>query len=493
MKKYIIAHDLGTSGDKATLFTEEGQLVASRTSTYEVHFFGQNRAEQDPEDWWKAVCNTTQELLEYVSAEEIEAVSFSAQMQGCLVVDVQGKPLRNSIIWADQRAEKEADILKEQIGAANIYEITGHRVSPSYSIEKLMWIKENEPNIYEKTYKMLQAKDYIIYKLTGVFLTDYSDASGTNAMDLKNLCWSQQILQAAGIDEDKLPDMKYSTDIAGRVTEAAAKECGLLAGTRIVCGGGDGPCSAVGAGCVEDDEWFTTFGTSAWIGGTTKKPTGDEEQIVFCFAHVIPNRYMPCGAMQAAGSSYSYIRKTLCDGESYETLNRMMEEAAPGSNDLFFLPYLLGERSPRWNPNTSGAFIGIKPKHEKKEYLRATIEGVAYNLELILQAHRKKNNIDHMILTGGGAKGEIIAHILSDIMNVTLSRPDHVEEATSIGAALVAGVGVGIFKDFSEVKKFLKFKEEIYPQISNIEIYQRKKVVFDHIYQALCPIYEEMK
>lgn len=492
MEQFLLAHDLGTSGDKATLFTTKGELVRSFTVPYDVHFFNGNYAEQDPENWWDAVCDATKAVLEGEDASKVAAMSFSAQMQGCLVVDKNGVPLRDSMIWADQRAVKEAAHLEKELGADRVYKITGQRVSASYSIEKLMWLKKHEPEIYEKTYKMLQAKDYIIARATGEFVTDYSDASGTQALDLRQLKWSEEILEAAGIDRDKLPKLKKSTDIAGYVQERVAGEMGLPAGTPIVCGGGDGPCSAVGAACIKDGEFYLTFGTSAWIGGTMEKPFMDAEQTLFCFAHVIPGRYMTCGAMQAAGSSYSYIRNALCDGLPYEELNKMIEKSPTGAKNLIFLPYLLGERSPRWNPNTSAAFLGIKPEHEKRDYVRAVIEGIAMNMDLILKAYRRQVKVEAMCLTGGGAKGKVVAQILSDVMNVEFSMPDCVEAATAIGAAVIAGVGVGVFDSFDEVKRFLKFEHKVEPIKEHHEEYKKLKPIFDEAYTCMLPIYEKL-
>ncbi|MGC4018527.1 MAG: xylulokinase [Muricomes sp.] len=490
MAQYIIAHDLGTSGNKATLFTVDGQFVKSCIMPYDVHFFGKNCAQQNPADWWQAVCEATQNILEGIGRKNVIALSFSAQMQGCLLVDKEGNPLRPSIIWADQRAVKEAEHLEREIGFDEMYEITGHRLSPSYTLEKIMWLREHEPEVYNKAYKSLQAKDYILYKLTGEFVTDYSDASGTNALDLEHLCWSDEILEASGINRDLLPELHNSTDVIGLVTKEAAKATGLCQGTPVVCGGGDGPCAAVGAGCIHDDELFVTFGTSAWVGGTTKKKFLDEEKIFFCFANVIPGRYMPCGAMQAAGSSYSYIRSLMAPGQPYSELNQMIENSSAGANGLIFLPYMLGERSPRWNENTSGAYLGIKMQHKKEDYIRAVIEGVAYNLEIILASYRKYLSADRLILTGGGAKGDIVCQILSDVLCAKLCTPDHVEEATSIAAAMIAGVGVGAYNNFEEITRFLKFQKEYEPDRKNQPVYDKMKKIFDSSYYALESIYK---
>lgn len=502
MAKYLIAHDLGTSGNKASLFSTEGTLVNSHTEEYDVHFFNNNWAEQNPDDWWNAVKNATHKITEGIDKDDILAMSFSSQMQACVVVDEEGKPLRPAMIWADMRAQAQADQLEEKVGFDRLYEVTGHRISPSYSIEKFMWIKEHEPEIYEKTYKMLLAKDYVIQKLTGEFVTDYSEASGTNAFDLENLCWSKEILEAAQIHEEKMPELHSSVDVIGKMKASAAQELGLSEHVAVVCGGGDGPCSALGAGCIEPDEMFLTLGTSAWIGGSTTKKFIDPDKTVFCFAHVIPNQYMPCGTMQAAGSSYSYIKGALCQEEAkkakemgvsvYELMNELLDQSTVGSKGLIFLPYLLGERSPRWNPDTSGSFLGIKMQHEKCDYVRSVLEGVAMNLELILHAYRKQIDIKELILTGGGAQGNTYMQILADVLNAKLNRLDHVDIATSIAAAVIAGVGIGEFKDFSEISRFLKVERTVEPILENQEIYNKQKVVFDKAYDCLEPLYTQL-
>lgn len=500
MCKYFIAHDLGTSGNKASLFTTEGKLVCSHTAPYDVHFFHGNYAEQNPEDWWQAVITSTRKITENIPAQDILAMSFSAQMQCCLIVDENGAPLRPAIIWADQRAEEERKLLEEKIGFDRMYEITGHRVSASYSLAKLMWIKKHEPSLYAKTAYMLQAKDYIIYRLTGACVTDYSDGSGTNAMDLKKLCWSEEILRTAGIDPEKLPPLHPSTDVAGTLTEEAASLLGLTTKTEVVIGGGDGPCSALGAGCIHSGELFLTFGTSAWIGGTTDTVFTTDDKIIPCFAHVIPGKYMPCGTMQAAGSSYSYIKNALCREETdaakaagedpYEVMNALIASSPPGAKNLLFLPYLLGERCPRWNPNTSGSFLGIKPCHGKADYVRAVIEGIAMNLDIILSVYRRMLPAEKLIFTGGGAKGNIVAQIIANVLQAQLTRPNHVEEATSIAAAVIAGVGTGTYKDFSAVEKYLTIQDTIRPERETEAVYAPLKKLFEESYRALEPLYD---
>lgn len=500
MGKYLIAHDLGTSSDKASLFSTEGRLIGSYTVPYDVHFFGKNCAEQDPEDWWRALCTATNKIIEEIDPEDVLAVSFSSQMQACIVVDREGNALRPAMIWADLRAEEQAGQLEERVGYDRMYELNGHRVSASYSIEKLMWIRDHEPEVYAKTYKMLLAKDYIICRLTGEFVTDYSEASGTDVFNLRELSWSQEILEAAGIEQDKLPELHASVDVIGTLSEGAAKALGLTTKTKVVCGGGDGPCSALGAGSIKSGQNFLSFGTSAWVAGTSDEMFLDKEKTLICFGHVITGKYMPCGTMQAAGSSYSYIKNAFCGeeerkakeaGESvYEALNRLVEASPAGAKGLIFLPYLLGERSPRWNPDTSGSFLGIKMEHEKRDYIRAVLEGVAMNLAIILEAHREREEITELVLTGGGAKGDVLAQILSDVLGVKLHRLDNVESATSIAAAVIAGVGVGVFDDFSVVNQFVKQEKTFEPDQGNKEVYDRQKRLFEAGYQCLKDYYK---
>lgn len=501
LTKYLIAHDLGTSGNKASLFTTDGELLKSYTVPYEVNFYATNYAEQNPMDWFDAVCTATREVTKGINKEDVLALSFSGQMSSCVIVDEDCTPLYPALIWADQRANKQADVLIQRVGFDRMYELTGHRASASYSLEKLMWIKEHEPTLYEKTYKMLLAKDFVIAKLTDQFVTDYSDASGTNALDLRKRCWSTEILTASGIPPEKLPTLHESTDVIGALTKNAAQLLNLTTQTLVVCGGGDGPCSAVGAGCINPLELFLTFGTSAWIGGTTKDVFLDDKKVLFCFAHVIPGHYMPCGTMQAAGSAYSYIKEALCQSEIkeaneqnqsvYELLNAQIDHSPVGAKGLLFLPYLLGERSPRWNANTFGSFLGIKMHHEKADYLRAVLEGVAMNLALIFDAYQEHFTTEEMIFTGGGAKGDTLTQILSDVLQVTLKRPDHVENATSIAAALIAGIGIGVFKDFSEITRFLSIRNNTHPNSKNATLYQAKKELFDKAYHCLEPLFEE--
>lgn len=503
MGRYLLAHDLGTSGNKAVLYTVEGKLVKSRTYAYKTYYSNNNWAEQNPEDWWEAVCATTRILLEGIDPSEVAGVSFSGQMMGCVCVGHDGRALRNCLIWADMRASKEEALIRSRIDEKEFYHITGHRISPSYGGQKFMWVKNHEPEIYHKTYKMLNAKDYMILKLTGEFVTEYTDASSTCLMDLNSLTWSGRLLEVMGIDPEKLPRLLKSTDIAGYVTAEAAAGTGLMQGTPIVCGGGDGVCAAVGTGCIREGVAHSCMGTSSWISITSKKPIYDEQMRTFTWAHIVPGYVLPTGTMQCGGGAYAWFTDRLCQYEKmcaaeqgisqYDILEEEIASSRPGSNGLLFLPYLIGERSPRWNPDAKGGFIGLKMEHEKKDIIRSVQEGVAMNLEIILEAFRKQGQaIDDIVVIGGGANSRIWRQILADVYGCSIQKPNVVEEATSMGAAITAGVGVGVFEDFNVLDRFLTIEEVQTPIEENHEVYEKLKLLFDEAYECLKPLYEKL-
>jgi len=503
MGKYLLAHDLGTSGNKATLFTLDGQLVKSTVCTYHTNYFNSNWVEQNPDDWWRAICDSTKELLQGIDKKDVLAVSFSGQMMGCLCVDKNGTPLRPSIIWADMRAVEEERFIKSRIEHVQFYKTVGHRISSSYGIEKLMWVKNNEPEVYKKTYKMLNAKDYIVYKMTGKFLTDYSDASGTNAFDINTFKWSEKILDAADIDGDKMPQIVPSTCVAGEITTKVAEECGLAAGTKVVVGGGDGMCASVGAGSVSEGQTYNCLGSSSWICTTAKKPIFDEKMRTFNWAHIVPGYVGPCGTMQTAGAAFNWLKNELCKIEQekalakgispYQIINDEIEQSGPTANGLIFLPYLLGERSPRWNPNARGAFIGLKMEHTRSDMLRSVVEGIAMNLNIILNVLKEQLKIDNMVVIGGMAKGQVQRQILADVFGMDILKLNYLEEATSMGAAITAGVGIGELAGFHEINKFIKVDTVCKPNQENMKMYAKIIPVFNDAYLALEDVFDKLQ
>lgn len=501
MSRYLLAHDLGTSGNKAALYTLEGSLHAAALATYPTYYPAPGFVEQDPQDWWKAVCQSTRELLESsgTSPKEIAAISFSGQMMGCLLVDAQGTPLHNMLIWADTRAQSQARRIEERLGMERVYRLTGHRIGASYNAAKLLWLREKHPELYARADKMLCAKDYVIHRMTGRFVTDYSDAGGTNLMDIERKAWSEDLLKELEIDASMLPEVLPSTQVAGPLLEKAARDCGLCAGIPVVIGGGDGSCATVGAGVVEEGGAYCVLGSSSWVSVATREPEFDPLMRTCNWVHLDPSLCTPSGTMQAAGFSYSWFRDALCEQEAaeakargvspYAPLNERAAASSPGAGALLYLPYLLGERSPHWNLDARGAFVGLSVTTTKGDMARAVMEGVGMNLKIILGILTAESPVQAVRLIGGGAKGELWCQILADIWQKPLLLPAHSLEATSIGAAVCAGVGVGAFRDFSVMRDMNRVERVITPNPANAALYERLQKAFDQAYQGLLGAY----
>lgn len=505
MRHFILAHDLGTTGNKATLFSDEGKLLASAFSGYETYHPQPTWAEQDPADWWRAVIDTTRQLLATaaITPDEVAVISFSGQMMGCLPVDARGRPLRRCIIWADQRAVEQAAYLAEKVGEQEIYQITGHRISPTYSCAKILWVREHEPEVFAAAHKVLHVKDYIAQHMTGAFVTDRSDASGMHLYHLEAGKWSEAILDAVQLDESLLPAVHDSTNVVGELTRAAAEELGLRVGTPVVIGGGDGASAAVGAGAVEEGPAYNYIGSSSWISFASQHPVFDPGRRIFNWAHMVPGMFLPCGTMQAAGGSYQWLRRQVCWYESqqaeqsgddvYELMNRRAAESVPGAHGLLFLPYLQGERSPHWNPKARGGFVGLQITHTRADLIRAVLEGVSMNLRTILQSFLDAGaRLDEVTLIGGGAKGRLWRQILADVFGRPVLRPRLLDEATSLGAAVAGGVGVGLLRDFSVVKQIIEIVDRHVPDAQAQAEYDRLYPVFLAAYEQLVPVFDQL-
>jgi xylulokinase len=505
MGHYVLAHDLGTTGNKATLYDEAGRLVASAFHGYPTAYAHKRWAEQDPEDWWEAVCSSTHRLLEEagVPGDEIACVTFSGQMMGCVPVDRQAQPLRSAIIWADQRATDEAARIEEAVPFEEIYRITGHRLSASYSLSKILWLREHQPDVYDATYKFVHAKDAMVARMTGAFVTDPSDASGMNLYDLQTGAWSNRILEAADLDPRQLPEIHPSHSIVGQVTGAVADDIGVPVGTPVVIGGGDGACAAAGAGVVAEGTAYNYVGSSSWIALATREPIWDPEFRTFTFAHLVPDTLMPTGTMQAAGASYQWARDQLCPSEvrsaahldvsPYALMDLEAEDSPPGANGLLYLPYLMGERSPHWNPKARGAFVGLTIRHTRADMVRAVLEGVTMNLRIILDAFRAQGaEIEAMRVIGGGARGRFWNQIMADLYGMPVQRLAILGEATSMGAALAGGVAVGLYPDFQMALAMNPIAEVIEPNPAAGRVYEDLYPIFRESYEALVPVYDHL-
>ena len=495
MPKYIMAHDLGTSGNKATLYTVDGELVGSVVSRYETFYKQERWAEQDPEHWWKAVCDSSKMLMENHDKNDLVAISFSGQMMGCLCLDKNGNPLTNSIIWADTRSYKECEELNERFGSERICSIIGQQLSPNFALTKLMWVKKNLPDVYKNTALSVQAKDYIAWKMTGRHVTEQTDAAFYQAFDVGENHWSWDLIEAAGIRDDIFPEVIDCADVVGEVTKDAAEALGIKAGIPVVAGAGDGPASSLGAGAVRAGIAFLTMGSTCGLAAITDTFSPDSQGRLNMGPHVVKGLFGVGGAMQNGGVSYEWIRSKLFgEGISYREMDAFAKKSPAGANGVMFLPYLLGERAPWWNPLARASFIGMGFDTNRGDMLRAVLEGVGYNLELIHRIISKYAPIDTMIMTGGGAKSELWSSIIADILGVPIKRPIGAEEATSFGAALIAGVGIGLYKDYTVALDMMKFRgEDIVPNEENHRFYQQKVDLFEKAYYAVQPIIDGLK
>lgn len=488
----IIAHDLGTTGNKASLHHDDGRIVASVTVAYPAHFAAGGVAEQNPDDWWNAVVAATRDLIARTSTptSDIVGLVVSGQMMGAVLLDAEGEPARPAIIWADTRAGAQQRELEDAIGAERAYGILGHRLNPTYSVEKIMWVRDNEPDVWARVRRVCVAKDFIVLRLTGRLATDRSDASGTNAYDQAAGTWSGEVLRAARLDRALFPEILESTQIAGALTDAAATALGLHTGVRVVIGGGDGPLAAVGSGVVApEDGAYVCLGTSSWISFAADAPLHDPGMRTFTFDNVVPGSFVPTATMQAGGASVQWIAEALSPDPAHPETGRLTAEASADvdTDDLYFLPYLLGERSPMWDPDARGAFVGLSRHHGRAHLVRAVLEGTAFNLLSCIQAFRASGAvIDRIDAVGGGAQSDVYLSVLADVWGVPVRRRTIVEEANSLGAAVTAAVGLGI-TDFSAARALSEVTAEFTPDAGRHAVYAERHARFADAYAALAP------
>lgn len=494
----ILAHDLGTTGNKATLVDNDGSLRAAVTVHYDTDFGAGGKAEQDPAAWWRALAEATRALLERagVDSSAIDVVSFSGQMMGVVALDGAGEPVFPSIIWADTRATAQSDRLVEAVGMERGYRITGHRLNPTYSLAKAMWLRDRDPEAWARVRTILLAKDYMAYRLTGVQVTDPSDASSTNAYDQQAGTWSEELIAASGLERSLFPEIVASTTVIGTVTAAAARETGLRAGTPVVIGGGDGPMAALGAGITDEASGaYACLGSSSWVSVAADRPLYDPLMRSMTFNHVIPGRFVPTATMQAGGASLQWIVDTLSPATDadYEELLAAAHSTGASEEGLYFLPHLLGERSPYWNPQARAAFVGLQRHHGRGNLTRAVLEGVAFNLRTGLNAFAECGTQAPAIdVIGGAANAAPLLRIFADVWGIPVARRNIVDEANSIGAAVVGGVGVGIFDDF-EIARTLSERGESYaPDPIAVTRYEREYPRFMDAYRRLEPWFNDL-
>ncbi len=473
MKDLILAHDIGTTGDKACAFNAEGECVASAYAAYATNYAPGGRAEQEPEDWWQAVIRATREITREIDAEDIACVSFSGQMMGLICLDAEGRVLRPSMIHSDSRATLENADFHEKMSEWDLYRVTGHVPSAHFPLQKLRWLKAHEPDIYQKTACVLQAKDYIIYRFTGVLGSELTDAAATNLLDIEKRAWSEKIIGLAELDGEKLPALRKSADIVGEVHAEAARETGLLPGTPVAAGSADGTCASVGCGVVRPGAVYNYIGSSSWICGLSEKPIFSPEYYVESSLHPVDEYYHCGGTMNAAGACYAWAAEALYGGRDDDRILYDISQTSPGAGNMLFLPYLRGERVPWWNPEARGSFIGLRGETSRGDMMRAVLEGVAMNLKFPLDTLREHFPVTDITLLGGGANNPAWNHIMADIYGATLYIMRDSELATSRGAAIVGGVGIGMFKDYGAARDMFAVSRTVRPSAENAAYYAK--------------------
>ena len=498
-KELILAYDLGTTGAKTTIFATDGAIVASDYHPYPTYHPGPGWTEQDPEDWWGAIVSTTRGMLSKsnVNPADIAAIGFSGHMMGCLPIDSEGIPLRRSLLHSDVRSAAQAEHIAGVVGTEVVYRITGNLPDPHYPASKMAWIKETEPDIYERTAMFLQCKDYIAGRLTGSFrCSDLSDVSLSGLFDLRVRQWSDEMIEAAGISRGKLPEVCESSTIVGKVTHEAAGATGLVEGTPVVIGGGDGACATVGAGATEPGDAYNYIGSSSWVSAVSLQPGLDPEMRVFTLCDLDPNKYNILGTVQCAGGAYEWFADNLGTLEKeqekqtgvsrFEMLDRLARGVAPGSNGLIFLPYLLGERAPIWDSNARGVYFGLGQEHTRAHMARAVLEGVGFALRSVLDVMTELDiSASSVRVIGGGAQGQLWREILASIYNRPVLAPECLREATSYGAAIAAGIGVGLYEDYSVARSIVKIKDEHKPDPRVARTYDKVYAIYRSLYPSL--------
>ena len=474
--KYLVGIDVGTSAVKTVLFDENLCKINSVTIEYPLYQPQNGWAEQNPEDWWNATLRSLEKVTQTV--DRIDCIGLSGQMHGLVMLDSSGNVLRPAIIWCDQRTEKECAQITDSVGKEKLISITANPALTGFTASKIMWVKNNEPEIYGKCRSILLPKDYIRYKFTGIFASDVSDAGGMQLLDIKKRMFSDEILKLLDIDRELLPNVYESPEITGYVNLK-----GKFFGTPVVGGAGDNAAAAVGCGVVKESRAFTTIGTSGVVYAHTDKPIIDKKGRVHTFCCAVPGKWHVMGVTQSAGLSLKWFRDNFTPELSYKQMDGLAEKLPIGADNLLFLPYLMGERTPHLDPNARGAFIGISAIHTKAHFIRAILEGVAYSLRDCLEILKEMNvNVTDMCAVGGGSSPfwqKIIAGTFGIPIKSTIN-----SEGAALGVAILAAVGIGLFRDVpSACDKIIQNTAPVFPE--NCQDYEKIYRIYTSIYPQL--------
>ena len=494
MKKYLIGIDVGTSGTKSALFDLDGNVIASATAEYPLYQPQNGWAEQDPEDWWRAVVATLSNVTEHASDGEICGIGLSGQMHGLVMLDAQDRVIRNAILWCDGRSAAECADIERIVGREKLIAITANPAVAGFTASKILWVRKHEPENYERCRMMLLPKDYIRFRLTGAFATEVSDASGTQLLDVAGRCWSEEICRLLEVDPSMLPKMHESVEVTGRVTEEASSLTGLPVGIPVAGGAGDNAAAAIGTGVCQNGRAFTTIGTSGVVFAHTDKPAIDQKGRVHTFCCAVPGAWHVMGVTQAAGLSLNWFRNNLAGQYSYAELDSLCADVPIGAQRLLYLPYLMGERTPILDSDARGAFVGLSAVHGVAEMARAVMEGISYSLRKCfdLLAEMGIETTD-MAVCGGGSKSGLWRQMLADLYGVSVKTLAS-SEGAALGAAILGGCAAGVYGSVAEgCARAVRPKEETAPDMQKHERYEQVYALYNGLYGQLKPTFDRLK
>lgn len=489
--EYYIGIDLGTSSVKLLLADHEGKKLNTATKEYPVIYPRSGWSEQNAEDWWSAICEALSELLRGFDGHAVKAIGVAGQMHGLVALDKDGNVIRPTILWNDGRTDKETAYLNEVIGKEKLFAYTGNIAFAGFTAPKIMWLRENEPEHSARIDKIMLPKDYINYLLTGTHCTDYSDASGMLLLDVKNKCWSKEMLHICGVSESQMPKLYESFEVVGTVKRDIAEKLGLNPETVVVAGAGDNAAAAIGTATVGNGKCNISLGTSGTIFVSSDSFSGDSAQAIHSFCHA-DGGYHLMGCILSAASCNKWFCEEILNTKDYKAEENAVKE--PGKNEVFFLPYLMGERSPINDVNATGMFIGLRPNTSRADMYQAILEGVAFaikdNLEIIKQFGI---TIKASCLCGGGAQSKLWREILANVLDIELNIPT-TEQGPGYGAAILAMVGAGRFDSIkTATDNFFEIKETVRPDKRTVAHYAARYEKFRRIYPAVKDLYKAIK
>jgi xylulokinase len=487
--QYFLGIDTSTTSSKALLIDEEGKVVGVASSPHTLQTPRSLWSEQSPLEWWDAVSASIRSVLDKANlrGEQIGAIGLTGQMHGLVLLDEAGYVLRPAILWNDQRTQSQCDEIHQIIGREKFIQITGNVALTGFTAPKILWVKENEPDVYAKAKHVLLPKDYIRYKLTGEYAMDKADGAGTVLFDLKSRDWSEEVLTALEIPRDWMPPTFEGPEFTGYVSEEAASLTGLKAGTPVAAGGGDQAAQAVGVGAVEPGIVGLTVGTSGVVFATTPSALVEPEGRLHAFCHAVPGLWHFMGVMLSAAGSLQWYRDTLAPNISFDDLLREAETVPAGSEGLQFLPYLSGERTPHPDPLARGAFIGLTIRHRRPHMTRAVLEGVSFGLKdsFTLIQNAGLGAITQVRASGGGTKGALWRQILASVLEAELVTVNTTEGA-AYGAAILAGVGAEAWRDVpSACRECIKITGSTQPEPTQVDTYRKSYPLYQELYPAL--------